>query len=69
MGRAIDPIDMSAVQVSRTNGSSSVGRLRCCCGVVPYAVAVQRVVLAEYAVLVDHAVLVDRVVLAPDVRL
>ena len=66
---------MLAVQVSQTSGSSSTGRLQWCCGVVPYVVPVQRVVLAEHAVLVDyavrvdHAVLVDRVVLASDVGL
>src|SRR6267143_3068 len=36
-----------------------------CCGVLPYAAAVQRVVLAEYAVLVECAVPADGAVLAP----
>src|SRR5438094_8093197 len=58
-------IRILAVQVRRTNGSSSVGRLQWCCGAVPYVVAVQRVVLAEHGALVECAVLADDAVLAP----
>ena len=62
-------IRILAVQVRRTNGSSSVGRLQWCCGAVPYVVAVQRVVLAEDAALVDHAVPANGAVLASDAGL
>ncbi len=62
-------IRMLAVQVSRTNGSSPVGRLRWCYGVLLYVVVVQRVVLAEHAVLVEYAAPVDDAVLVPDVGL